>query len=90
MTDEEIQRFRQDITDIKVSVGELKSYLHSTPCPHLSTFEERVREDIRRLHEKHENHVREHHSSTSLRNNWFAWMVLIATLLSNVVSKWFG
>ena len=85
---EESNKFREDITEIKVSLARLESFLHLTPCQHLSTHEERNRSDIRKLHEKHEIHIKEHHSSTSLRNNWFAWLVLLATLLSNVVPRW--
>ena len=84
-----MQVLRNDITDIKVSVGKMESLLHSTPCPYLANCEDRFRDDIRRLHEKDESHIREHHSSTSLRNNWLAWIAIIVTLFSNVIPKWF-
>ncbi len=83
MTDSgRLERLNDDITEIKVTLARLESYLHATPCSQLCEHVTRHSEDIAELHNQHKEHIEEHHSSRSLRNNWAALAALLCALVS--------
>lgn len=101
-TREEATIIQRDISNIRVSIGELNARVHVTPCKALEDHTEECGRRVKDLHKRiegkdkestarWERHIDDHHSPKSIRENWVAIAVIgctVATIASPFITWW--
>ena len=91
-SEEKLDKIFEKVSEVEIRQARMEGCLHATPCPALTVFQSKHSEEVARLHDKQEEHVKEHHSPNTTRANWeliFNGLCSLATLgaLIYMISK---